>query len=239
MSPANDIWAVVPVKEFAGAKQRLAGFMTPGQRRTLAATMVEDVLEVLASVSRLAGIVVVTSDSMAVVLAGRIGARVMAEGSRAGQTAAVGAAARALAGEGRAGMLTVPGDIPLITADEVAAVLDAHDQQSALTPGFTPAFTIVPAHDSRGSNAILCAPPDAVPLQFGNDSFRPHLAAARRLRIEPAVVRLPGIGLDIDHPADLGRFLRFSPHRRGRTLALVEETGLAERLTADEYREPT
>ena len=63
-----------------------------------------------------------------------------------------------------------------------------------------PSFTIVPAHDELGSNAVLCAPPFAVPLRFGDDSYFPHLMAARRQGIEPTIVRLPGIGLDIDHP---------------------------------------
>jgi 2-phospho-L-lactate guanylyltransferase len=102
--------------------------------------------------------------------------------------------------EGRAGMLTVPGDIPLITADEVARLFAAH--------GDAPAFSIVPAHDRRGSNAILMTPPAAVPLAFGNDSFLPHLDAARRLGIEPAIVPLPGIGLDIDNGPDLALLMQ-------------------------------
>ena len=215
MNPADDIFAVVPVKEFFGAKQRLAGFMAPEQRRALAAAMAEDVLEVLASVGGLAGIVVVTCDPLAMGLAERVGARIMTEDARAGQTSAVGAAQRALAREGRGGMLMLPGDIPLVSADEVAAVLAAHAPR--------PAFTIVPAHDGRGSNAILCSPPDVVPLRFGDDSFAPHLAAARRQGIEPTVLRLRGIGMDIDNPADIARCLRLSPQRHSRTLALLEQ----------------
>ena len=87
-----------------------------------------------------------------------------------------------------------------------------------------PSFTIVPAHDELGSNAVLCAPPAAVPLRFGDDSYFPHLAAARRCGIEPTIVRLPGIALDIDHPADLRMFLR-APRMPTRTLALLEGFG--------------
>ena len=70
------------------------------------------------------------------------------------------------------------------------------------------AFTIVPARDRMGSNAVLCSPADAVPLRFGDDSFFPHLDAARARGIEPEVVRLPRIALDIDTPEDLALFLR-------------------------------
>jgi 2-phospho-L-lactate guanylyltransferase len=87
-------------------------------------------------------------------------------------------------------------------------------------------LTIVPAHDELGSNAVLCAPPLVMPLRFGDDSYFPHLATARRYGIEPTIVRLPGIGLDIDHPVDLRAFLRAKPRVPTRTLALLEALGL-------------
>lgn len=219
---ATDIWALVPVKETEGAKQRLAPLLTPAQRRELAAVMVEDVLDALAAVSALAGIVVVTLDPRATRLAQRIGARVLTGGAREGHTGAVTAAVRVLAREGRAGMITMPGDIPRVTAGEVAAVLNAHRA--------APAFTIAAAHDDRGSNAVLCSPPDAVPLRFGDDSFFPHLDAARARGIEPTVVRLPGIGMDIDHPADVAKFVRMTPPMQTRTSALLAEFGVMARL---------
>src|SRR4029077_18039997 len=83
-----DIWAAVPVKEFAGAKQRLASLLTPQQRRALAAAMLEDVLATLVD-SPLAGIMVNTVDPIAGELARRYGARVVTEGARDGHTGAV------------------------------------------------------------------------------------------------------------------------------------------------------
>jgi 2-phospho-L-lactate guanylyltransferase len=222
--PRADAWAVVPIKEFAGAKQRLAGLLTPDQRRALAAAMAEDVLAALAAVEALAGILVVTVEPIAEALARRLGAAVLAEGARDGHTGAVAAAARFLVREGRATMLTMPGDLPAITPEEVAATLVAHAP--------APAFTIVPSHDERGSNAILCSPPDAVPLRFGDDSFAPHLAAARGHGIAPSIVRQPGIARDIDHPADLLSFLRMPLGPRTRTRALLAEAAFAERLRA-------
>ena len=67
-------------------------------------------------------------------------------------------------------------------------------------------FTIVPAHDGRGSNAILCSPPDVIPLRFGNDSCRPHIATAEQAGLRPRIVRLEGIGMDTDEPEDLQKF---------------------------------
>ena len=146
----SDVWAAVPVKEFAGAKQRLSPLLTVEQRRALAAAMLEDVLAALAA-APLAGIMVNTLDPLASELARRYDARVVTDGARDGHTGAVAAMARILADEGRAAMLAVPGDIPRATAAEIAAVVAARRP--------APSLTIVPAHDERGSNAVLCSPP--------------------------------------------------------------------------------
>jgi 2-phospho-L-lactate guanylyltransferase len=218
----NGVWAVVPVKEFEGAKQRLSSSLSPDERRLLAMTMLEDVLDAVSAVKALAGVLVVTVDPAATSLAARYGARMVTEGARDGHTGAVTAAARLLVREGQTGMLTMPGDIPRLSSEEIAATLAAHRA--------APAFTIVPAHDDLGSNAIICSPPDAVPLRFGEDSFYPHLDAARARGIDPLVVRHPGLGMDIDNPVDLVTFLRMSPTVRTRTLAFLEQSGVAGRL---------
>jgi 2-phospho-L-lactate guanylyltransferase len=213
-----DVWAAVPVKAFEGAKQRTASVLTPEQRELLAATMLEDVLAALAGATRLAGILVNTIDPVATDLAMRYGARVVTEGALEGHTGAVNGMARILAAEGKRAVLTLPGDIPRVTSAEIDAVVSACRKP--------PSFTIVPAHDELGSNAVLCAPPFSVPLRFGDDSYFPHLEAARAQGIEPTIVRLPGIGLDIDHPADLRAFMAARPRMPTRTLALLERFGL-------------
>jgi 2-phospho-L-lactate guanylyltransferase len=214
----TDVWAAVPVKAFTGAKQRTASVLSAAQREVLAATMLQDVLAALAGSVRLGGILVNTVDPVAADLARRYGARVVSDGALDGHTGAVLGMARILAAEGKGGLLTVPGDIPRVTAAEIDAVVASC--RSA------PSFTIVPAHDELGSNAVLCAPPFAVPLRFGDDSYFPHLIAARREGIEPVIVRLPGIGLDMDHPTDLRAFAVAQPRMPTRTLALLEGFGL-------------
>ncbi len=214
----KDIWAVVPVKEIDGAKHRLSAMLTPPQRQALAGAMLRDVLRALLAVRELAGILVVTLDPHATELCRTLGLRVVTDGARDGHTGAVEAGGRVLLAEGRGGMLTVPGDIPRIQAEEVSRLIAAH------LPG--PSFTIVPAHDELGSNAVLLSPPNVVKLRFGEDSYFPHLDAARKAGIEPTVVRLAGIGMDIDLPADLDRFLALEPRIETETLACLESMGL-------------
>jgi 2-phospho-L-lactate guanylyltransferase len=200
MIGATDIWAVLPVKEFDEAKNRLSITCSPAFRRGLARAMTQDVLSALSAVSELAGIVVVTADPEAAELSRAYGAEIFLDGARDGHTGAVAATIGRFVREGRGGVLTVPGDIPLISATEVSRLIRAHGQ--------APAFSIVPANDLRGSNAILMTPPDAVPLAFGDDSFYPHLEAARARGITPSILRMPGIGLDIDNFDDLRELLK-------------------------------
>ena len=214
------LWAVVPVKERVAAKERLAPILRPEARQALALAMLKDVLAAITETPGIARLLVVTVDAEASQLAARYGARVTELGAHDGHTGAVTAAARLLAAEGHAGMLTLPGDIPLVTPAEVAGVVAAHPP--------APAFTIVPSHDERGSNAIACSPPNAVPLRFGEDSFYPHLRAAEACGIRPNVVHLPGIALDIDSPEDVVSFMRTPSLTRAWAVLAEERVPLTE-----------
>jgi 2-phospho-L-lactate guanylyltransferase len=209
------IWAVVPVKEMTAAKQRLSQALSPAARQALACVMLEDVLGTLAATPELAGILVVTSEPVATAMAQRFGAETTIEGAHEGHTGAVRAAA-ALLKRRDVAMLALPGDIPLVRPDDIRQIIDARKP--------APSFTIVPARDEQGSNAVLCSPADVVPLRFGENSFFPHLAAARECGIEPRVLRLPRIGLDIDTADDLAAFVGVKAPCR--TLEMLEHWGL-------------
>ena len=223
MSGRHSFCAVVPFKGTAQAKQRLASVLTAPQRHALALAMLGDVLQTLAVVGELGGVLVVTADPEAAALATRNGAQVSSDHAREGHTGAVTGGASTLLARGL-GLMTIPGDVPLVTPDDIRRLLAAH------APGA--AFTITPARDDLGSNAVLCTPANAVPLRFGDNSFFPHLAAAHEHGIEPNVVRLPRIALDIDTPEDLALFLATPSTTRAR--ALLDRMGLrADALTGE------
>lgn len=221
----SGLWAVVPIKTIEHAKQRLSSLLSESERQYLFRAMVGDVLDALADATRLAGVVVVTRDTEAKRLAGDVGARILVEDEDNGHTAASSFGAQTLAKEGIAGMLQVPGDLPLLRARDIDKLIDAHKH--------APAVTIAPSRDKCGSNGVACSPPHLLPLRFGDNSFYPHLERAKSLGVEPTIIENQGFALDIDTPDDLRAFLK-APFE-GRTLTYLRESGLAERI-GDETR---
>lgn len=214
------LWAVVPVKSFACAKQRLAPLLGARERATLARAMFEDVLQVLVRSPFVAGALVVTQDVEAATMARRAGAGVLSDPREPGLIPAVQHAARTLAAARCAGMLVVPADLPLITSADIELIALGHRS--------SPAVTLVAASSDGGTNALACSPPDAMPFFFGEDSFRRHRDGALALGLTPKVLTLPRFGRDIDRPEDLLAFLERPSATR--THACLTDSGIARRL---------
>jgi 2-phospho-L-lactate/phosphoenolpyruvate guanylyltransferase len=191
------IVAAVPVKDLVNAKQRLVPALGAAERAALAAAMLEDVLTALAA-ARLDRVWVVTREPAVDVAARARGAEPLAEDANRGHTAAVARAQAEAVRLGARVFLTIPGDVPCVTAEEIHRLLDA------AAPG-QPAF--VPSRSGLGTNGVALAPPDAMPLTFGEPSFERHLATARARGLEPRVLALQGLGLDVDAPSDLAALL--------------------------------
>jgi 2-phospho-L-lactate guanylyltransferase len=122
----------------------------------------------------------------------------------------VALAQREAVARGACAFLTVPGDVPALAPGEVAALVAAL--------GGARGVALTPSASGLGTNGALLAPPDAMPLRFGEPSFEAHLATARARGLSPVIVRLPGLGLDVDGPDDLGRVLAAAPRTRAAAL---------------------
>ncbi|GAB4065988.1 hypothetical protein GCM10028812_12160 [Ancylobacter sonchi] len=201
---AGGIWAVVPVKPFGLAKQRLAPALGAEARARLARAMLEDVLAALRQAREhadaLAGTLIVSAEPATEELARVFGAERLAETEATGLNAALERAAQYLVRRGAAGLLVLPGDLPGLSGAEVARLIGAHPAGRAVS--------LVAAHDGQGTNALLATPPDAVRFHFGPGSLAAHRAAAREAGVAAFVHEagaLPGIGFDVDAPDDLAR----------------------------------
>jgi 2-phospho-L-lactate guanylyltransferase len=200
---------LVPVKNLANAKQRLASVLEQQERTQLAHAMLTDVVEAIAEY---AGdqVALATIDPFAIELASRYGFEVIRDESNVSETDAIEMATRTCEARGVQSTLVVPGDIPLIEAVDLRAIYDASPKAGSV---------LVPSSDKRGTNAVLRRPASLFPLRFGNDSFMPHLAAAIATNKSCVVLSLPRIGLDIDTPEDLRELAQAPGEKSSQVLA--------------------
>lgn len=212
-------YALVPVKDLSQAKERLSSFLSKAQRYKLAVAMLDDVLAAVRESSGFERVALVTTDPHARSLAAQMGFEVVEEGSGRGETGAVELAIKVCHKRGATSLAVIPGDIPLLTAADISQVTQ-HGRHYDVV--------IVPSWDSRGTNAILMRPPDALQLRFGSWSFFPHVKQAKRKGLSYKVVRLPRVALDVDTPEDLKRFV---PHAKGtHSYSVLEEMGMLSRI---------
>jgi 2-phospho-L-lactate guanylyltransferase len=186
--------AVLPIKSFTQAKQRLRCDLAAHDRRALVEAMFADALVALGRVHSLERIVVVSGDRVAQRIAGGYGASVVEDDERGHNTAAARGIATLREG-GVERVLLVPGDCPLLSADDLNALL-TH-------PAGARSALIVPDRHGTGTNALLLTPPDVLAPSFGPDSRRRHLADASAAGVPAEVVELDSLALDVDTPEDL------------------------------------
>jgi 2-phospho-L-lactate guanylyltransferase len=189
--------AILPVKRFARAKQRLGASVPDPLRLELARAMVADVLLALGETGSIERTIVVTCEDSVADAARAQGALVVAEDDDGkGQSAAVALGVRHALAEGFARVLCVPGDCPALDPAELDALLGAHT-------GGDPQVTIVPDRHGTGTNGLLLAPPDAIAPSFGPGSCERHRALALAAGLVCNLERPPSLLLDIDTGADL------------------------------------
>ena len=214
------MWAVVPCKKLEFAKRRLAPILSAEERRCLVSAMLSDVLAVLTNMSALSGVAVISNDPDLADLARSFGVRCCMKDKDSGLSAALTLASDFLANDGATGILTVPGDLPLLTPGHVMRALEAI--------AASPAVALAPDHHNQGTNLLAMTPLGAIPYLFGGLSFHAHIAAARTGGIEPTVIQIESLGLDIDTADDLILFAR--ERSATRTFSYIDETGIKDRL---------
>lgn len=213
------IAAVVPVKDLARAKRRLGAALSPGQREQLCLAMLADVLAALRSAGAVGRVYVTSRDPRVLATAGREGTQPLPDRA-ADLNGAVGEALLAVAAAGARAVLVVPGDVPLITPEEVRHLV----RTGAGPRADRPLVRVAPTRDG-GTGALFLRPPLLLPPSFGPDSCARHLRAARAAGAIAEVCPLPGPGNDLDRPEDLNRFLEFE--RPTHTRSFLLETNAA------------
>lgn len=199
--------AILPIKTFSHAKQRLDIGFAPEPRRALAEAMVEDVLVALRRAQSVDATLVVSSDLGAQTIAAAYGAIVLEDDLDRGHNPAASKGVQRSLEHGAERVLLVPGDCPLVDPDELDQLL--------ARPVDTPSALIVPDRHGTGTNALVLTPPGSLEPSFGPGSCARHLANARLAGIAAEVVHVPTLALDVDTPEDLDAVADALDSKRG------------------------
>ncbi len=228
--------AILPVKRFARAKQRLGASVADPLRLELAEAMVADVLLALAQTDSIEQTILVTGERSVAAAARERGAIVIEDDDEQGQPAAATLGVRRALAEGLERVLCVPGDCPTLDPAELNALLGAgtgaaprdpgswHGREAGARSEREPHVVIVPDRHGTGTNGLLLAPPDAISPSFGPGSCERHRALAHAAGVACRVEHVPSLLLDIDTGADLDVLrarLAGHPARAMRTRAVL------------------
>jgi 2-phospho-L-lactate guanylyltransferase len=189
---------LIPVKNLSAAKQRLAAVLDQPARTELAQAMLHDIVATIAAWPHRPACALVTSDPFAIALARQHDFEIIPDPANPGETGAIEMATTLCVSRGIDNTLVIPADIPLVQSNELEQILTQAPSEGSV---------LAPAADGRGTNAAFRRPANLFPLRFGNDSFKPHLAAAQATGKPCIVLQLPGISVDVDNPEDLQQLL--------------------------------
>ena len=184
---------IVPMKPLAEAKTRLWDDLPPLERQAVVLLMLERVAAAAVSATARGACVVVGGDEVVREVAEASGARWVPDDT-AGLNAALWAAMQAAYADGAEAALFLPGDLPLITGDDVGALLVASDGYAATV--------CVRASSDGGTNALLQPAGTAFEPLLGVRSFEKHCDAATTAGVALVTPDLPRVAFDLDTRAD-------------------------------------
>ena len=169
--------------------------MSEDERTALNQELLERTLKILSAVKELDQVLVVSRDPQALTVARNHGAKTVQEDGQPHLNTALARATVMAQVHSIRGVLVLPADLPLLTPDDVRALIDR-----AAKP---PVVVIAPDRHGKGTNALLMVPAGQIEYDFGEGSFQRHCERAKKSGARLEIVELPSLGLDLDLPEDL------------------------------------
>ena len=189
------LWAIVPVKPLGRGKSRLASVLSQQERADLNRHLLAHTVDTLRELPEIEQVLVVSRDPAALALARDHGARTVQENGAPHLNIALARATILAKNYITRGILIVPADLPLITPEDVRAMLDRAK--------YPPVVVVAPDRHHQGTNALLVCPAGLIEYEFGPGSFQRHCALARHAGARLEICELPSLALDVDFPEDL------------------------------------
>lgn len=189
------LWAIVPVKPLRRGKSRLANVLSEEERADLNRKLLVHTIDTLTEIPEIEQVLVVSRDQGALALAREHGARTVQENGAPQLNIALARATVVAKNYVTRGVLIVPADLPLISAEDVRAMLEKVQNP--------PVVVVAPDRHHQGTNALLVCPVGLIDYDFGPDSFQRHCDRAQEAGARLEICELPSLALDVDFPEDL------------------------------------
>lgn len=190
-----NLFCLVPVKAPHLGKSRLAAVLSDAERRALNGRLAVQAIDCCADYCGAARTLVITSSFEVARLAAQKGVPALGEGDPPELNAGLSRAAARAIEAGAEGILVVPTDLPLLTAERLAGAAAALPE--------APGCVLVPDLRGQGTNLLALAPARTDLFRFGPDSLRLHASTARAAGYRVHMHECEALGLDLDLPEDL------------------------------------
>ena len=195
------LWAIVPVKPLRRGKSRLASALSEEERTELNRSLLQNTLKTFGDLKEVEEVLVISRDPQALAIARQYGARTVREDGQPELNTALKRATVIAQVYATRGVLVLPADLPLVTREDVLALIER--------AGEPPAVVIAPDRHGTGTNALLLSPAGLIEYDFGENSFQRHCQRAKEAAARLEIVNLPTLGLDLDLPEDLELVRKF------------------------------
>ena len=196
-------FAIVPVKDPARGKSRLAPCLADGERAALNVRLAARTFDCCSEVLGPARVLVVTASDAMAAEAARRGMPVARERSPGDLNAALRLGAEAAIGLGARAIVVVPADIARISASALRRAVAALESADG-------GIVVADRHGS-GTNLLGLHPARTDLFRFGAESFGEHAAAALDAGVDLRALDCPDLALDLDLPEDYALWRREAP----------------------------
>ena len=189
----DNIYAIIPVSKFKNAKTRLSPFLTEEEREKLLKVMLQDVTDTLKK--HVDKIFIISRDEDVLEYAKKLNLNTILEDENSNLNKALKQAMKQCKGKTRK-VIIVPSDVPLIGKTNLAMLIDASKSLD---------FIIVPS--KGGGTNMMVMKPMAIHTRFEGLSYKEHVNAAERKKLNPQVHDSLFMALDVNTAEDLGEIM--------------------------------
>jgi 2-phospho-L-lactate guanylyltransferase len=189
----DNIYAIIPVSKFKNAKTRLSPFLSEEERESLLKVMLQDVTDTLKK--HVDKIFIISRDEDVLNYAKKLNLDTILEDENSNLNKALKQAMKYCKGKAKK-IIIVPSDVPLIGKTNVQMLIDASKSLD---------FIIVPSKGG-GTNMIIMKPM-AIHTRFEGFSYKEHVQAAERKKLNPQVHDSFFRALDVNTAEDLGEIM--------------------------------